>query len=63
MTMQHKPTQNAPAAQRLLSAAAQPLTVSTVVHTTGEGLLCGELPNWFEAKGVAPQGEIQKDLV
>ena len=63
MTMQHKPTQNAPAAQRPASAAAQPLTASTVLRATGDGLLSGEVPIGFEVKGVALQGEIQKDLV
>ena len=63
MTMQHKSDQNARTALRPFSAAAEPIALSTSVHTTGEGLLCGELFNWFEAKGVAPQGEIQKDLV
>ena len=61
--MQHRPDQNAPTVQRPFSAAAEPTASSASVHTTGEGLLCGELPNWFEAKGLAPQGEIQKDLV
>ena len=61
--MQHRPDQNAPKAQLPFSAAAEPTALSSSVHTTGEGLLCGELPNWFEAKGVAPQGEIQKDLL
>jgi len=41
--MQHTPDQHPPAAQRPLSTAPEPLTASTVVQTTGVGLLCGEV--------------------
>ena len=43
MTMQHTPDQKPSVAPRPFSTAAEPLAASTVVHTTGEGLLCGEV--------------------
>ena len=41
--MQHTPDQKPSVAPRPFSTAAEPLAASTVVHTTGEGLLCGEV--------------------
>ena len=43
MTQQQTSNHQAASAPRPLSMAAQPLANNTVVHTTGEGLLCGEV--------------------